>query len=58
MCKNMTRTSIFNLTSMDIDMLGDTSKDGSRASSFEVNLFLPLHPFQVSLRTGPSLESP
>jgi hypothetical protein len=32
MCKNMTRTSIFNLTSMDIDMLGDASKGCSSIS--------------------------
>jgi hypothetical protein len=32
MCKNMIRTGIFNLTSMDIDILWDTPKGYSRAS--------------------------
>ena len=35
MCKNMIRISIFNLTSMDIDIFGDTSKGFGRISSFE-----------------------
>jgi hypothetical protein len=35
MCKNMTRTSLFNLTYLDIDILGDTSERSSRVSSFE-----------------------
>ena len=33
MCKNMIRTGIFNLTSMDIDTLGYTSEGGDRVSS-------------------------
>jgi hypothetical protein len=41
MCKNMTRTSLFNLTYLDIDMLGDTSTDNRRASSFYCKQILP-----------------
>jgi hypothetical protein len=54
MCKNMTRTSIFNLTSMDIDMLRDTSRGNDRKSegfcTSSLQVF-PLNPFEVALKT-------
>jgi hypothetical protein len=50
MCKNMTRTSLFNLTYLDIDILGDTSERSSRVSSFYCKQILPGFPFAACLR--------